>query len=87
VNNILTNVTITPNETKGRSVEETKEILSYMLVASLEIQRKKLTPTTVKATTTTQPSSKINNFYYYYTEESTPIIVQVSPIHNFSQIY
>ena len=61
VKNILTNVTITPNVTKGRSVQETKEILSYILVASLAIRQQLLSPTTttVKPTTKTKTSRSI----------------------------
>jgi hypothetical protein len=82
VQSILKNVTITPYETKGRSVQDTKEILSYMIVASLEIKKQKFSSTTtVKTTTTTQKTSQLNNYYYYYySEESNPIIVQVSLI-------
>ncbi len=77
---VLKNVTITSNVTKGRSVQETKEILSYMLVASLVIQQQILSPTatTVKPTTTSQ---KFNNYeYYYYYEESNPITSRVGSV-------
>jgi hypothetical protein len=82
VQNILKNVTITPNVTRGRSVQDTKEILSYMIVASLEIQKQRFSPTTtVKTTTSTQTTSNFyNHDYYYYSEESNTIIVSVSLI-------
>jgi hypothetical protein len=78
--NILKNVTITPNVTKGRSEQETKDILSYILVASLVIQQQLISPTTTaRTTTTTKTTSKINNYDYgdYYME-SNPIILQVT---------
>jgi hypothetical protein len=82
VQKILTNVTITPIITKGRSVQETKQVLSYILVASLAIQQQLLSPTTtttLRTTTTTKTTSKINNYDYYdYYEESNPIILQVN---------
>ena len=81
---ILKNVTITPNVTKGRSVQDTKEILSYIIVASLQIQKQQYSPTTtVKTTTTTQATSTVKNYdyyYYYYSEESNSIMAQVSLI-------
>jgi hypothetical protein len=85
VKNILTNVTITPNVTKGRSVQDTKEILSYMLVASLATQQQQLNlstkTTTAKTITNSQAMSKVNNYYYYdYSEDSNPLIVPVSQI-------
>jgi hypothetical protein len=56
VQNIAKNVSITPNETKGRSVQDTKEILCYMLVASLAIQQQQFSPLpnmrTIKTTAT-----------------------------------
>ncbi len=72
--NNVKNASITPNETKGRSVQDTKEILSYMLVASLAIQKQQFSPLantrTIKTTTTSPTTSKVNNYDYYYSEQS-----------------
>ena len=64
--NILENVTITPNVTKGRSVQETKEILSYMLVASLTIQQQILSQKISTPKTTSSQTTRVNFYNFYF---------------------
>jgi hypothetical protein len=61
-------------------MQDTQEILSYMLIASLEIQKQKISSTATK--TTAQTTSKVNNFQYF--EESNTITIHVSNICIFS---
>ena len=64
---IISNVTFTVNQTKGRSVEDSKIILSYMLTALFMIQRNRIiAATTIITTKTTVTTTVVPGYHYYY---------------------